>query len=643
MAVKRSTTGVQKAISRGEDRVEEPLAPLPEPGPSLDQTDPPSPSPEDALESQPPLPARLGGMGVSPGVAIGTAYILDRGRLHIPRRHVSSGEIASEVERLHHARDQSVAQLLTMAETVRASLGEDHALILQAHVLMLKDPQLFDESERVIRDEKLNAEWAVRKTGQKLRAIFDGMDNEYIRERSNDVEVVVDRLSRNLMGRQTDVPESLPEEAIVIAHDLSPADMLTLARQRLRGFVTEVGGPTSHTAIVARALSIPAVVGVQNISELLGGGDTVVVDGTRGEVLPHPSRMVLAKYRGIRRQHELAREELQSLKDSPAVTLDGHRIRMSANIELDDEVEAALQAGAEGVGLYRTEYLFLHHRRVPSVEEQTNSYASVARNLKGQPAVVRTYDLGGDKILPGMAGEGPRGVMGLRAVRLAFKEPQLMLGQLEGILRASVQGTLRIMLPMVGSVEELRQARGMLEQVKTKLRAEGAPFDEKIQLGLMIELPSAVWVADHLAKECDFFSIGTNDLIQYTLAVDRQNGAVAHLYAPLHPAILRGIKHTVDCAHKAGIRVSMCGEMAAEPLYAGVLLGLGLDELSTPAMAIGRVKHTIRHWRHSDAVQLVEQALQCATVKDVEALVTAQQPEVDMHPLALKPRPEGRA
>jgi len=627
--VKRTITGTRHLT-----RPAEPLA-----APSL------APTAEDDAEDQtsPPLPSRLPGMGVSPGVAIGTAFILDLGRLHIPRRHVLPGEIPSEIERLRQARDLSVQQLQTMAEQVRAALGEDHALILQAHVLMLKDPHLVEEAERVIREDRTNSEWAVRKTGQKLRAVFDGLEDEYIRERSNDIEVVVDRLTRNLMGRVTDVPEKLPEEAIVIAHDLSPADMLALARQKLRGFVTEVGGPTSHTAIVARALSIPAVVGVHNISELLGGGDTVIVDGTRGEVLPHPSRMVLAKYRGIRRQNELAREELQTLKDAPAVTLDGHRVNLTANIELDDEVEVALGAGAEGVGLYRTEYLFLHHRRVPSVEEQRVSYANLARQLNGLPAVVRTYDLGGDKILPGMVGEGPRGVMGLRAVRLAFKEPQLMLGQLEGILRASVHGILRIMLPMVGSVEELRQARGMLEQVKTKLRAEGVGFDEKIQLGLMIELPSAVWVADHLAKECDFFSIGTNDLIQYTLAVDRQNGAVAHLYAPLHPAILRAIKHTVTAAHHAGIRVSMCGEMAAEPLYSGVLLGMGLDELSTPAMAIGRVKHTIRHWRHADAVKLVEECLQCSTVKDVEALVTAQQPEVDMHPLGHKPRAGGSA
>jgi phosphotransferase system enzyme I (PtsI) len=590
----------------------------------------------DALSKN--LPGlRLVGMGVSPGVAIGNAYVLDRGKVHFPKRHVTAQEVDLELSRLERALTQSVTQLEELASSLDGPLADDNRLMLQAHVLMVRDPTLAESARKSVREEKLNAEWALRRAATQVKAVFDGMAHEYFRERQHDVDFVVERVLRNLMGHQTDVPDGIPEDAVVVAHDLSPADMMHLARQKLRGFVTEVGGPTSHTAIVARALSIPAVVAVPNVSELLGAGDLVIVDGSRGEILLQPSRMVLAKYRGIRRQHELAREELQVLRDAPAVTLDGHTVRLTANIELHDEVNHALDSGAQGVGLYRTEYLFLHHRRVPTVEEHTTSYTQVAAALAGRRAVVRTYDLGGDKILPGHIMEESRSPMGLRAVRLAFKEPEIMLGQLEGILRASVAGPLAIMLPMVGSVEELRQAKGMLDKVKEKLVREAVPFDADIPLGLMIELPSAVWVADHLARECDFFSIGTNDLIQYTLAVDRQNGQVAHLYAPLHPAILRAIRMTTDAAHGAGIKVSMCGEMAAEPTYAGILMGLGLDEFSSPATAIPRVKHTIRHWKHTDAVALAQECLTCATVADVQALVTTNQPEVDMHPLAPKP------
>ncbi|MEW5848530.1 MAG: phosphoenolpyruvate--protein phosphotransferase [Myxococcota bacterium] len=595
--------------------------------------------PEDtASEGEGLVRRKLTGIGVSPGVAIGNAYLLDRAHLHFPKRHVTAQEVDAELAKLDQALAKSVNQLQEMADRVKGPLGEDHSLILQAHILMLKDPHLVDVARDAIRKDHQNAEWALRRAVATVKQTFDSLSDEYFRERRSDVDFVGDRVLRNLMGQQADVPESLPKDAIVVARDLSPADTLSLARQQLRGFVTEVGGPTSHTAILARALSIPAVVGVEGVSELLGSGDALIVDGSRGEVLIAPSRMVVAKYRGIRRQHELANEELSALRDAPAVTLDGRLIRMTANIELDEEIPHAMAAGAEGVGLYRTEYLFLHHRRVPTVEEHTESYTAVAQGMGGKPAVVRTFDLGGDKLLPGgqLLAEHSN-ALGLRAIRLAVKEPLVMLTQLEGILRASAHGPLRIMLPMVGSVEELRQAKLMIDECKEKLRVAGVPFDERIPVGMMIELPSAVWVAEHLAKECDFFSIGTNDLIQYSLAVDRHNEHVAHLYQPLHPGILRALHHTVTAAHAAGIRVSMCGEMAAEAAYAGVLLGLGLDELSMPAMAIPRVKHTIRHWKQTDAVRLVKELLECATAKDVEVLLVSNQPEVELHPMALKP------
>lgn len=610
--------------------------------PAANTADADAPATPDMPTREGPTPAgaRLTGMGVSPGVSMGRAYILDRGALHVPQRHMDPSELPGEEARLHAAIAQSVTQLQELEGRVHApdSAHEQNA-ILQAYVLMLRDPELLADTIRLIHAEKINAEWALRRAGSAVKQVMEGHADEYFRERGHDVDFVVERVLRNMLGCSPDLsPESIPEDAVVVAHDLSPADMMVLVRRRLQGIVTEVGGPTSHTAIVARAMCIPAVVAVPGVTELVGEAETLVVDGTRGEVLPNPSRMVLARYRGIRRQQEQAREELATLRESPAITLDGHTMRLSANIELDEEVPAALDAGAEGVGLYRTEYLFLHHRRVPTVEEQRVSYASVARALDGRRAVIRTYDLGGDKVLPGHdIVDGRNSALGLRAVRLAFKEPQLMFAQMEGILRASTEGALAIMLPMVGSVEELRQARAMLEETKTRLRKADVPFAPDIPLGLMIELPSAVWVADHLARECDFFSVGTNDLIQYTLAVDRQDSSVAHLYAPLHPAILRALHHAAGAAHKAGIPISMCGEMAAEPAYAGILLGLGLNELSMPAMAIPRVKHAIRHWRLKDAKALVADALNCATVADVQQLLVESQPEVDMHPGALRP------
>jgi phosphotransferase system enzyme I (PtsI) len=580
-------------------------------------------------------------MPVSPGVALGHVYLLDRAQVPFPKRHVSASEVDAEVARLDQALGRSASQLLSIQEMVAGPLGEDHGLILQAHVLMLRDPVLVEGARVAIRRGLQNAEWALMTAVAGVRNTLLALGDDYFRERASDIQFVCERVLRNLVGQQADVPDFLPADAIVVAHDLSPADTLALARQRLHGFVTEAGGKTSHTAILARALSIPAVVAVDRVTQFVASGDRVILDGTHGEVLVNPSKVVQAKYRGIRRQHALATEELSVLRDAPAVTLDGRVVRLTANIELDEEVVAAVQCGAEGVGLYRTEYLFMHHRRVPTVEEHAESYGSVALGLGGRAAVVRTFDLGGDKILPGgaMVPAEQSGPLGLRAIRLSAKAPGVMKAQLEGILRASVHGPLRIMFPMVGSVEELRDARATLDEVKQALRQAGVAFDDKIPVGIMVELPSAVTMADHLARGCDFFSIGTNDLIQYSLAVDRHNEQVAHLYEPLHPAILRAIHHVVRCGHAAGIRVGMCGEMAAEPRYAGVLLGLELDELSMPSMAIPRVKHVVRHWKQGDAARLVLQCLDCATSADVRELVNAAQPEVEPHPGALKPTP----
>ncbi|MCS6911777.1 MAG: phosphoenolpyruvate--protein phosphotransferase [Myxococcales bacterium] len=568
------------------------------------------------------------GIAASPGIAVGRAFVLDRRRAKTPKRHIAPEEVEAELVRLDEAVTLADLQFERLKRKLRESEQAATSGILEAYQLILHDEYLLGPTRRRIRDEKLNAEWGLRKTVDEIKQRFDAIGIEYFRERRSDVEFVGEQVLRNLMGGEGGMPPNPPPGAIVVAHDLSPADTVNLHRNSVAAFVTDAGGRTSHTAILAQAFSIPAVVGLDNITDKVGTGDLLIVDGSRGEVIlcPTPEQVEEYRHKALWQHRRVA--ELLRNRDQPAETKDGVRVRLLANIELPDEVPVALDHGAEGIGLYRTEFLFLDRTDFPREEEHFMHARGVLRRVAPFPATFRTFDLGADKIAPFLARTGtvplspePNPALGLRSLRLCLKERQLFKAQLRGLLRASVHGRMRLMFPMVSGLGELREAKAVLEECKDELRREGIAFAEDLPIGIMIEMPSAVMIADHLAREADFLSIGTNDLIQYSLALDRVNEHVGYLYQPLHPAVLRMVKHTVEAGHAAGRRVGMCGEMAGEPLYTLVLLGLQLDDLSMNATSVPVVKNVIRSATLREARQLAEEVLTMGNHEDIERLV----------------------
>ncbi|RMG12208.1 MAG: phosphoenolpyruvate--protein phosphotransferase [Deltaproteobacteria bacterium] len=566
---------------------------------------------------------RFEGIPASPGIALGRAFPVDRRRIRTPKYHIDPSEVEAELARL----DAAIALSEKQLEEIRNRLeqeegGQEHMLIIEAHRLMLRDDMLLKHARELIEREHINAEWAIRRTVKRIKKVFDSIDHEYFRERRGDVDFVGDRIVRNLMGQNVDVSETPPDDAIVVAHDLSPADTVLFARQSILGIVTDVGSKTSHSAIVARALEIPAVVGAGRVSEAVGRGDTIVVDGTHGIVILSPSSEEIDAYRAARRAYLAHEEELLATRDLPAETPDGHRVSLVGNIEFPREIPSVLEHGGEGIGLYRTEFLYLGRKAIPTEREHFEVYREIVGHVAPRPVTIRTYDLGGDKVPLGGRAREPNPAMGLRALRLCFKEPAIFEPQLRALLRAARFGQLRIMFPMVSGVGELRRARDLLDSVRETLRSEGETVPE-VPVGIMVELPSAVAIADRLADEVDFFSIGTNDLIQYALGIDRQNREVAYLYRPLHLAILRMIRQTVEAGHAAGISVSVCGEMAGDPLYTPVLLGLGVDTLSMNALSIPVVKEVIRGCPRSEADALVEEVMGMEVVDDIEKRVRA--------------------
>ncbi len=563
------------------------------------------------------------GIPASPGIAVGRAFPVDRRRIRTPKYHIDPSEVDAELARLDAALALSEKQLDDIRQRLAEEEGgQEHLLILEAHRMMLRDDMLVKHARKLIEEEHINAEWAIRRTVKRIKKVFDAIDHEYFRERRGDVDFVGDRIVRNLMGQSADVSETPPDDAIVVAHDLSPADTVLLARHEILGIVTDVGSKTSHSAIVARALEIPAVVGAGRVSEFVGRGDTIVVDGTRGVVILSPSSEEIDAYREARRAYLAHEEELLEARDLPAETKDGHRVALLANIEFPREVPSVFEHGGEGIGLYRTEFLYLGRKSLPTEEEHFEIYREILGGLAPRPVTIRTFDLGGDKVpLTGRPRE-PNPAMGLRALRLCFKEPSIFEPQLRALLRASRFGNLRIMFPMVSGIGELRRARQMLEDARAELEKKGEEVTD-VPVGMMVELPSAVMIADRLADEVDFFALGTNDLIQYALGIDRQNGEVAYLYRPLHLAVLRMIQRTVEAARSAGIDVSICGEMAGDPLYTPVLLGLGVPSLSMNAVSIPVVKEVVRGCRLSDAEALVEEILRLEVADDIEKTVRA--------------------
>jgi phosphotransferase system enzyme I (PtsI) len=562
------------------------------------------------------------GIGASPGVAVGPVFLLDRKKVRTPKLRLNEDEVQLELLRLKTAVDLSDHQLLDLKEKLVTSDGQDHALILEAHRLMLRDPMLIDEVNRLIAADRINAEWAVRRVSRKIKHVFDNIQDEYFRERRSDVDFVADRIVRNLLGQVVDVEEEVPDDSIVVAHDLAPSDVAMLVRARkVAGFVTDLGGQTSHTAIVARARELPAVLGAGRASEQMSPGDMVAIDGTRGLVLVNPTPEQLALFREtMRRYHDQEVEALRT-RDLPAVSKDGFRVRLNGNIEFVEELESVLAHGAEGIGLYRTEFLFLDRQTPPTEEEHYRAYKQVREAMQGRPVTIRTLDLGGDKV-PGKKHEKePNPAMGLRAIRYCLRHRELFRSQLRALLRASVHGNLKVMIPLVCGISELREARSELEACRAELGRAGVPIGQRFPVGVMVETPSAVWIADRLAQEADFFSIGTNDLIQYTMAIDRQNRDVAYLYRPLHLGILRALEQVVSAAKAARIPVSMCGEMAGDPTFTLVLLALGIDEMSMTAGQIPLVKGILREASRADAISMLEGAMKLTSAEEIERFI----------------------
>ncbi len=568
------------------------------------------------------------GVPVSAGIGIGRAYLVGRDTGKAPRHHIEPDEVDAECARLHRAIGTSDKQL----EKIKQQLAEESESetdfhIVTAHQLMLHDEHLVDATIEYIKSELINAEWALRKAVDDIRGVFEAIEDEYFRERASDVDHVADRVLANLLGRD-DTDFDPPPDAIVVAYDLSPADAARLHRAAVAGLVTDAGGKTSHTAIIARAHEIPAVVGLEDVTEAIESDDLIIVDGGSGVVIVNPAASTVAEYRDQQRRQAVRGAVLLGNVALPAQTTDGVEIELYANIDGPDEIPSALSHGARGIGLTRSEYLFMTEDALPDEEAHYAMARAVLEQMAGRPATLRTFDLGADKLaafLEDARLDEPNPALGLRSVRLCLHDLGLPLfrQQLRGLLRASAHGPLRLMFPMISGVGELRATRAVLDEVRAELRAEHVPFDEGVKVGIMIEMPSAAVVADQLARECDFFSIGTNDLIQYTMAVDRVNEYVSYLYEPLHPALLRLISGVARAARDAGIPCAVCGEMAGDPVVAPVLAGLGVHELSMSAVAIPEVKAALRASTMSDLQALVARIDRLPTAVEIRTEVIA--------------------
>jgi phosphotransferase system enzyme I (PtsI) len=575
--------------------------------------------------SEPRREVRRTGLGVSPGIAFGRAYLIGRDTLKAPRHHIEADDIDDEVARLYKAIAASDKQLAKIKEKL-ASENESDYHIITAHQMMLHDEHMVGAAVEYIRDDKINAEWALRRAVDDIRAVFDAIEDAYLRERKSDVEFVFDRVLRNLLGRVTG-PLAPPPDAVVVAYDLSPADTAQLHKAAVSGLLTDAGGKTSHTAIIARAHEIPAVVALEDITEVVESDDYLVIDGATGVVIVNPSAATVAEYREEQRRQVAANARLHAMRDLPASTRDDVELQLLANIDGPDELEDAIEYGAMGVGLFRTEYLYMTGEGLPDEEAHYKTTLAVLDRLNGKVATIRTFDLGSDKLAKFLEEANlheANPALGLRSIRLCLSNlgKDLFRVQLRGVLRASAHGPIKLMFPMISGIAELRAVKTIVDDVKLELRTEGVSFDEQIKLGIMIEMPSAALTADLLAKECDFFSIGTNDLIQYTMAVDRVNEYVSYLYEPLHPALIRLIGDVVRAARAANIPVTVCGEMAGEPMIAPVLVGLGVRELSMSAVSIPEIKAQIRRMSAVDVEQLVATVRDLPTPKEVRGLVT---------------------
>lgn len=561
------------------------------------------------------------GTGASPGIALGKALVVEHSELVIERKPIE--DVEAEIAKLEEAVKISTEELTKVKEKAFNELGEHEAEIFEAHLLVLADPELIDSAKAKIRDEKVNADYALNEIKEMFVGMFEAMDNEYMRERAADIKDVTNRVLRHILGVKVVDLAGLDEEVVLIAHDLTPSDTATMNKKMVLGFLTDIGGRTSHTAIMARTLEIAAVVGLTDITSKVKDGDFIVFNGETGEVIINPDEETKAKYAKLKEDFEEYKKSLQLLKGKASVTLDGRHVELAGNIGSPNDVEGLIKNDAEGVGLYRTEFLYMDKDDAfPSEEEQFEAYKAVLEGMNGKPIVIRTLDIGGDKELPYFDMEPEMNpFLGYRAIRLCLDRTDIFKTQLRALYRASVHGKLRIMFPMISSLEELLAAKEVIKEVLAELDAQGIAYSKDVEVGMMIEIPSSAIITDILAKHVDFFSIGTNDLIQYTCAVDRMNQKISHLYNQFNPAVLRLIKMTIDNAHKEGKWVGMCGESAGDQRMIPILLGFGLDEFSMSPISILPARKFITSVKHEDMKKFADEVLTMGTAKEIKEYV----------------------
>ena len=571
------------------------------------------------MTEQGPVEERIfRGIPVSSGVCHGRILVLKKAELSIPKYDVSEEDLPQQVQRFEQALITTRREILDVQHKISKAIGDEEARIFDAHLLVLEDPTLIDSVTNQIVQKRVNVEWAFHEFTEKYTATLNAIDDAYLRERAADMRDVNSRILNNLMGVQRQDLQTLREPCIIVAYDLPPSETAFLDRKIVLGIGTDIGSKTSHTAIMARSLQIPAVTGLQNASQKLQSGTYVLLDGYNGALIIHPSDQTLFEYGQLVRRQVNIQEKLREITVLPAVTLDGTKLTLSANIEQISDIESVKYFGAEGVGLFRTEYLFINRSALPTEEEQYEAYRKVASELKPQSVIIRTLDLGGDKFMSQFqVAREMNPFLGCRAIRFCLEEREIFRTQLRAILRASAEGNVRMMYPMVSCQDEVLKANAFVEEYKAELRSEGKAFDENLEIGVMIEIPSAAIAANFLAKHVKFFSIGTNDLIQYTLAVDRMNQKIAYLYEPTHPAIVRLIQMTAEAAHANNIWCGVCGEMAGDPELTPLLLALGADELSMAPPLLPQIKLLIRRLKNAEIKELGEFALKCDSSREI--------------------------